>query len=112
MKYSGKEDIVVKNILILGGSRIGIRTAIDLEKHANIKLLEIDKEKCNRIAEFVDDTLIINGDGRNIDLLRELGIGHMDAFIAVTGSSETNILSCLIAKKLGVKKVICEVEKF
>jgi trk system potassium uptake protein len=112
MKYSGKEDIVVKNILILGGSRIGIRTAIDLEHHANIKLIEIDKEKCNRIAEWVDDTLIINGDGRNIDFLKESGISNMDAFIAVTGSAETNILSCLIAKKLGVKKVICEVENF
>jgi trk system potassium uptake protein len=112
MKYSGKEDIVVKNLMILGGSRIGIRTAIDLEHHANVKLIEIDKEKCNRIAEWVDDTLIINGDGRNIDFLKEAGIVNMDAFIAVTGSSETNILSSLIARKLGVKKIICEVENF
>lgn len=112
MKYSGKEDIVVKNIMILGGSRTGIRTAMDFEHHSNIKLIEIDKEKCNFIAGLVDDTLIINGDGRNIDLLRDSGIGNMDAFIAVTGSAETNILSCLMAKKFGVKKIICEVENF
>lgn len=112
MKYCGKENIVVKNIMILGGSRTGIRTAMDFEHNSNIKLIEIDKEKCNKIAEYVDDTLIINGDGRNIDLLREAGIGNMDAFIAVTGSAETNILSCLMAKKFGVKKVICEVENF
>ena len=112
MKYTGKEDIAVRNMMILGGSRIGIRTAMDFEDHSNIKLIEIDREKCNKITEYVHDTLIINGDGRNIDLLRESGIGSMDAFIAVTGSSETNILSCLIAKKLGVKKVICEVENF
>lgn len=112
MKYSGKEDIVVKNIMILGGSRTGIRTAMDFEHHSNIKLIEIDKEKCNLIAGWVDDTLVINGDGRNIDFLRDSGIGNMDAFIAVTGSAETNILSCLMAKKFGVKKIICEVENF
>ncbi len=112
MKYSGKEDIVVKNIMILGGSRTGIRTAMDFEHNSNIKLIEIDKEKCNKIAGWVADTLIINGDGRNIDLLRDSGIGNMDAFIAVTGSAETNILSCLMAKKFGVKKIICEVENF
>ncbi len=112
MKYSGKEDIVVKNIMILGGSRIGIRTAIDLEHQCNIKLIDINKEKCNKIAGLVDDTLVMNGDGRNIDVLKDAGINSMDAFIAVTGSAEINILSCLIAKKLGVKKVICEVENF
>jgi len=112
MKYCGKEDIVVRNIMILGGSRTGIRTAMDFEHNCNIKLIEIEKEKCLKIAEYVKNTLIIHGDGRNIDLLRESGISGMDAFIAVTGSSETNILSCLMAKKFGVKKVICEVENF
>ncbi|MFO7924768.1 MAG: Trk system potassium transporter TrkA [Bacteroidales bacterium] len=112
MKYSGKQDIRVKNIMILGGSKTGIRTALDFEHNSNIKLIEIDKEKCNKIAELVDDTLIINGDGRNIDFLKESGAGSMDAFIAVTGSAEINILSCIIAKKLGVKKIICEVENF
>lgn len=112
MKYSGKEDYEVKNILILGGSRIGIRTAMDMENSCNIKLIEIDKKKCDKINGWVDKTLVINGDGRNIELLHEAGIKNMDAFIAVTGNSETNILSCLVAKNLGVKKIICEVENF
>ncbi len=112
MKYSGKEDVAARNIMILGGSRTGIRTAMDFENHSNIKLIEIDKDKCNRIAEFVDDTLIIHGDGRDINFLKESGISSMDAFIAVTGSAETNILSCLMAKKFGVRKIICEVENF
>ncbi len=112
MKYSGKEDFRVRDMMILGGSRTGIRTAMDFEHSCNIKLIEIDREKCSRINEYVDDTLVIHGDGRDIDLLRETGIGNMDAFIAVTGSSEVNILSCLMAKKLGVRKVICEVENF
>ncbi len=110
MKYSGKEDIPVKNLMILGGSRIGIRTAKDLEKRINIKLIEINRAKCNDINEWVEKTLVINGDGRDIDLLKEAGVGNMDAFLAVTGSAETNILACLTARKLGVKKVICEVE--
>ncbi len=112
MKYSGKEDIPVKDLMILGGSRIGIRTAKDLEKRISIKLIEVNREKCDRINEAVENTLVINGDGRNIDLLKESGIANMDAFLAVTGSAETNILACLTAKKLGVKKVICEVENF
>ncbi len=110
MKYTGKADIPVKNLMILGGSRIGIRTAKDLEKRINIKLIEINRAKCNDINERVEKTLVINGDGRDIDLLKGAGISNMDAFLAVTGSAETNILACLSARKLGVKKVICEVE--
>lgn len=112
MKYSGKEDFEVNNMMILGGSRIGIRTAMDMENSCNIKLIEIDKKKCEKINGWVENTLVINGDGRNLELLHEAGIKSMDAFIAVTGNSETNILSCLVAKKFGVKKIICEVENF
>ena len=112
LKYSGKEDVPVKNLMILGGSRIGIRTAKDMEKRINVKLIEANREKCDIITESVVNTLVIHGDGRDIDLLRESGVNNMDAFLAVTGSAETNILACLTAKKLGVKKVICEVENF
>ena len=67
-------------------------------------------KKCEDLSDILDDTLIINGDGRNVDLLEQEGITQMDAFVAVTGNSETNILSCLLAKKMGVKKTIAEVE--
>ena len=110
MKFSGKVNFVAKKILILGGSRIGRKVAQHLQNDCNIKLIEQDHEKCIDLADELEDTLIINGDGRNADLLFEEGIAKMDAFVAVTGNSETNILSCLLAKKLGVKKTIAEVE--
>lgn len=110
MKFSGKVNFIAKKILILGGSRIGRKVAQHLQKDCNIKLIEQDHEKCVDLADELEDTLIINGDGRNADLLIEEGIASMDAFVAVTGNSETNILSCLLAKKLGVKKTIAEVE--
>jgi len=109
-RFTGKEEIDVNNIMILGGSRIGKRTAENLEKQFNIKLIEINREKCTELADFLEDTLVINGDGRDIDLLLEEGLKTMDVFIAVTGNSETNILSCQLAKKMGVPKVIAEVE--
>ena len=110
MKFSGKEEIEVKNIMILGGGRIGIGAANQLENKYNVKLVEEDKEKCFRLASILNNTLIINGDARNIDLLIDEGLKNMDAFIAVTGNSETNILSCLLAKQLGIKRTIAEIE--
>jgi len=98
MKYSlGKTGGYkkFKNIMILGGSRIGKRTAKKLEKQFNVKLIEINKEKSFLLADFLDNSLVINGDGSNIDLLLEEGIKNMDVFIAVTGNSEINILSLL-----------------
>jgi trk system potassium uptake protein len=110
LKYTGKKKVEISNIMILGGSRIGRLSAIELENQFNVKLIEINQAKANRLTDKLYNTLIINGDGRNTDLLIEEGIRKMDAFIAVTGNSETNILSCLLAKRLGVKKTIAEVE--
>ncbi|MFY0607877.1 MAG: Trk system potassium transporter TrkA [Cyclobacteriaceae bacterium] len=110
MSLSGKEQIAIKNIMILGGSKVGINTAKQLSKKYKIKLIEQDKEKCFELADELPDTMIINGDGRDIDLLKEEGIDHMDAVIAVTGNSETNIISCLMAKNNGVAKTIAAVE--
>ncbi len=110
MKYSGKKKIDIKNVMILGGSRIGKRVAKSLENRFNIKLIEIDKNKSTKLADYLNNSLVINGDGRNIDLLNQEGLANMDTFIAVTGNSETNILSCLLAKKMGVKKTIAEIE--
>jgi trk system potassium uptake protein TrkA len=110
LKYSGKKKIEIKNVMILGGSRIGKRTAKSLENRFNIKLIEINKEKSIQLADYLQNTLVVNGDGRNIDLLNEEGLSKMDTFIAVTGNSEINILSCILAKKMGVKKTIAEIE--
>jgi trk system potassium uptake protein TrkA len=110
MDLAGKKRIEIKNIMILGGSRVGINTAKQLSKKYNIKLIEQDKEKCFQLADELTDTMIINGDGRDLDLLKEEGIDLMDAFIAVTGNSETNIITSLVAKDAGVKKTIAMVE--
>jgi trk system potassium uptake protein TrkA len=110
MKTSGKESFEAKSIMILGGSRIGKHVALYMQKKCEVKLIDSSAERCESLAGILDNTLIINGDCRNIDLLEQEGISKMDAFIAVTGNSETNILSCLLAKKMGVKKTIAEVE--
>jgi trk system potassium uptake protein TrkA len=110
MKTSGKENFEAKSIMILGGSRIGKHVALYMQKACEVKLIDYNIRKCEDLAEILDNTLIINGDGRNVDLLEQEGITNIDAFIAVTGNSETNILSCLLAKKMGVKKTIAEVE--
>ena len=110
MKTSGKKNFEAKNIMILGGSRIGKHIALHMQKTCEVKLIDISTKKCEDLSEILDNTLIINGDGRNVDLLEQEGITKMDAFVAVTGNSETNILSCLLAKKFGVKKTFAEVE--
>jgi trk system potassium uptake protein len=110
MKTSGKENFEAKSIMILGGSRIGKHVAMYMQKTCEVKLIDSNIKKCETLSEILDNTLIINGDGRNVDLLEQEGITKMDAFVAVTGNSETNILSCLLAKKMGVKKTIAEVE--
>lgn len=110
MQYSGKKKIAVKNIMIMGGSRIGLHTARELENQFNIKLIETSRRRCEYLSGTLKNTLVINGDGRDIELLEEEGIRNMDAFIATTDNSETNILSCLHAKRMGVKKTIAEVE--
>jgi trk system potassium uptake protein TrkA len=110
MITSGKENFEAKSIMILGGSRIGKHVALYMQKNCEVKLIDSDPVRCEALSEILEDTLIINGDCRNVDLLEQEGIGKMDAFVAVTGNSETNILSCLLAKKLGVKRTIAEVE--
>lgn len=107
----GKNPIDIKKVLIMGGSRIGVQLAHMLDSSYKIKIIEENREKCLKLVEKVPQNCsIVNGDGRNIDLLKEEGIADYDAFIALTDSSETNILSCLTAKELGVRKTIAEVE--
>jgi len=110
MEMGGKKKQEINNIMIVGGGRVGRVIAKRMESEMNIKLIERDKNHCLILTNLLDDTLIINGDARDIDLVEEEGIENMDAFIAVTDSSETNILTCLHAKKFGVKKTIALVE--
>ena len=107
-KLSGKEKKTIKNVMILGGSKVGFKTARDLcGDKFNVKLIEKDKEKALDLADDLPHALVINCDGRNVELLEEESLESMDAFISVTGNSETNIMSCLVAKSKNVKKNHC-----
>lgn len=110
LKLGGKKKIDIRNVMIVGGGRVGRTTAKKLESTLNVKLFEIDREKSQQLANQLERTLVINGDARDIQLMEDEDIRSMDAFIAVTDSSETNILSCLYARKFGVKRTIALVE--
>ncbi|MBQ0122698.1 MAG: Trk system potassium transporter TrkA [Bacteroidales bacterium] len=111
MAMTGKPYVEVKRLTILGGGRIGAAVAKEFEKEAEfVKIIEIDKARCENLSETLNRTLVINGDGRNSDFLYEEDVKTCDAFVAVTSSSETNILACVAAKKMGVAKTIAEVE--
>ncbi len=110
LRLGGKQHFNVSDIMIVGGGRIGRRTAKMLPRSMNIKLIEKDKTRCESLVNEFEKTLIINGDAGNIELLEEEGIKDIDAFIAVTNNSETNILTCLHAQKHGAKKTIALVE--
>ncbi len=112
MKYLGKRNIEVNNVMILGGSPIGEIVAQQLSKQIeSVKLIEMNKEKCLDLSEKLpDNVIVVNGDGRNSDMLLEENIRDYDAFVAVTNSSETNILACVAAKSLGIGRTIAEVE--
>ena len=110
MALSGKSSVNINNMMILGGSRIGIQIAKELQDEVNIKLIDYNAEKAYRLAEMLERTLIIHQDGRDTDAMLEEGLANMDAFVAVTGRSETNILTAMLAKRMGVKRVIAEVE--
>lgn len=107
----GKQKIGIKDVMILGGSKIGQQAAKSLcDENFNVKLIESKRDKAFELANELSNTLIVQGDGRNVDLLDEESISTMDAFVAVTGNSETNIMSCLVAKSKGVEKTIALVE--
>ena len=110
LSFTSKERRNVKNVMVLGGSKIGFHTASKLSIKYNVKLIEVDKEKCFELADKLPGTLVINADGSDVELLKSEGIAEMDAFISVTGNSESNIISCLLAKNQGVPKTIALVE--
>lgn len=110
LKFTGKERLGIKNVMVIGGSRTGMHTARRLSKRYRVKLIEANREKSFELADELPNVLVINGDGTSADLLEEEGIQGMDAFVALTGNSETNILAALVAKNRGVAKAIALVE--
>jgi len=107
----GTEKQNIDNIMILGAGRIGSKLAKELSNEGlNVKIIEINSEKANHFVEEVKNVMMLNVDGRNVDLLVEENLENMDAFIATTGNSETNIMSCLMAKSKNIKKTIALVD--
>ena len=112
-KIVGKEHYVdVKNVMIMGGGRTAVRAVKTMPDYLDIKIIEASEERCTKLNEMLDDNraLIIHGDGRDLALLQEEGIRNTQAFVAVTGNAETNILACLTAKRMGVRKTVAMVE--
>jgi trk/ktr system potassium uptake protein len=110
MKIVGQDEKSINHIMILGGGKIGRKTAKLLEDKFQIKLIESNSDKALELADYLRKTLIIEGDGRDLDLLAQEAIIDMDAFISVTEDAETNIITSLMAKHLGVTKTIAQVD--
>ena len=108
----GKEQFSeVKSILIMGGSRIAVRTSKLVAGDIDVKIIESDINRCHKLLELVDDeVMVINGDARDPELLRSEGIANTDVFIALSDNSETSILACLAAKRAGVLRAVSEIE--
>jgi trk system potassium uptake protein TrkA len=106
----GKVKRNIKSIIIVGASRICIRFALQFQERYDIKIIEADRDKCEEVAALLPDCEVVCGDARNVEVLRENNIFRYDAFMALTDSSETNILACLTAKEFNVPKTIAEVE--
>lgn len=112
-KFTGKEHYAdVKNVIIMGGSKTAVRVGLTLPEYMNLKIIEKNEQRCERLNELLLDTdaMVIHGDGRDLGLLQEEGIQNTQAFVALTDNAETNILACLTAKRLGVRKTIAMVE--
>ena len=112
-KIVGKEHYVdVKNVMIMGGGATAVRTVKTMPSYMDVKIIETDEQRCERLNTLLEneDALVINGDGRDLSLLIEDGIKNTQAFVALTGNAETNILACLTAKRLGVRKTVAMVE--
>lgn len=109
-QYVGKENSKINRIMIVGGGNLTYSTAKMLEKDFNVTIVEKNKDRCNFLAEHLQNALIINADPSNMDMLEEEGLEHMDAFLALTPNSETNIITSLSAKNHGVFKTIAQVE--
>ena len=112
-KIVGKEHYTdVKNVIIMGGGKTAVRAALTIPNYMRVKIIEKSSKRCEKLNELLDseEAMIIHGDGRDLGLLEEEGIHNTQAFVALTDNAETNILACLTAKKLGVRKTVALVE--
>lgn len=112
IKLCGKTNIQINDVMIIGGSKIGLNVASLLEKNHRVTLIEKDKSKCEHIASLLKKTLVININGHDVKTLEEEGLAEMDALISVTANSEMNVMTSLVGKNHGIKKTIARIENF
>ena len=112
IKLCGRNNFKIKDVMIIGGSRIGMNTAELLENDFRVTLVEKDKATCQHMANILKKTLIINIDGHDVKMLEEEGLTEIDALISVTADSEMNIMTSLVGKSHGIKKTIARIENF
>lgn len=114
-KIVGKEHYVdVKNVMIMGGGATAVRATCMMPEYMNVKIFEANEARCDKLNELIDTdrVMVIHADGRDVSVLVEEGIKNTQAFVALTGNAETNILACLTAKRMGVRKTVAMVENF
>lgn len=111
LEIFGKKNVKIEDVMIIGGGQIAYFIAEKLQDDLNIKIIEKDEKKATDIANQLRDTLVIHGDGSDLDLLTLEGLPDMDEFVAITGDDETNIITSIIAKHLKVPRAITLINK-
>ena len=106
-----KKEEAVRRVMIAGGGNIGLRLAQALERTHQVKLIERDAPRARRVSELLEHTIVLNGDAADEELLVEENIDSTDVFVAVTNSEEANILSAMLAKRLGAHKTVALINK-
>jgi trk system potassium uptake protein len=101
----------VRRLVIAGGGNIGLRLARKLEKSNQVKLIERDQRRARRISEILENTIVLNGDAADEELLVEENIDSADVFAALTNSEEANVLSAMLAKRLGARRVMALINR-
>ena len=110
VEICGKVSINVEKVLVVGGNSIAEQLALMLKGYYRVKIIEENLDRCQELAARLPDSNVVHGSARDIDLLEEEGISDYDVFVALSNSSEANILGCMMAKEHGVAKTIAEVE--
>jgi trk/ktr system potassium uptake protein len=111
MKELRRMDQAVKRVMIAGGGNIGMRLARALENGYSVRVIEHNKRRCEGLAAKLNRALVLNGDATDEELLEQENIAQMDLFVAVTNDDENNIMSCLLAKRMGARRVVALINR-
>lgn len=109
-RLCGRPNPVIKNIMVVGAGKMTRALCRNLGSDVRMTVIDPDRRRCSALMEISRKVTVVNADYRDIDVLREEKIPDMDAFVALTDSSETNIVSCMVAREFGVAKTVAEIE--